>query len=105
MFMAKRSQAENALPGAAARALRTLGENLRISRIRRDESLRARALRMSISVPTLRRMESGDASVSMGAYATALWLMQRESLLPELANPSVDDQALLLQLSRSARSK
>jgi hypothetical protein len=50
-------------------------------------------------------MESGDASVSMGAYATALWLMQRESLLPELANPSVDDQALLLQLSRSARSK
>jgi transcriptional regulator with XRE-family HTH domain len=105
MFMAKQSKADRTLPGAVSRALNALGENLRIGRIRREESLRARALRMGISVPTLRRMETGDPSVSIGVYANALWLMQREALLPELANPGLDDQALLLQLSRLERRR
>ncbi len=103
--MSQRSQAINALPNSVSKALQALGENLRISRIRRGESLRTRAARMNVSVPTLRRMEAGDASVSAGVYATALWLMQREAFLPEVANPGTDDQALALQLSRNVRGK
>jgi len=87
-------QALQALPPAATQALRALGENLAIARIRRRESQRAWAKRLGISVPTLIRMERGDAGVSMGIYATALWLMGRVGALPTVAAPVEDKGAL-----------
>ena len=82
------------LPPAAAQALRTLGENLAIARIRRRESQRAWAKRLGVSVPTLIRMERGDPGVGAGIYTTALWLIGRASALPELAAPGSDRGAL-----------
>jgi transcriptional regulator with XRE-family HTH domain len=87
-------QALQTLPPAAAQALRTLGENLAIARVRRRESQRAWAKRMGISVPTLIRMERGDPGVSAGIYATALWLMGRVSALSAVAAPAEDKGAL-----------
>jgi hypothetical protein len=49
---------------------------------------------MSVSVPTLIRMEKGDPSVGMGVYATALWLMGRHAALPGVAAPEHDATAL-----------
>lgn len=92
--MPKRSQALAAMPPAVAKQLRVLGENLSVARKRRRESLKVWALRIGVSEPTLMRMEKGDASVSMGAYATALWLMGRASALGELAAPEHDLGAL-----------
>jgi hypothetical protein len=40
------------------------------------------------------RMESGDPSVSMGVYASALWLMGRSQALTDLAAPEHDLGAL-----------
>jgi transcriptional regulator with XRE-family HTH domain len=82
------------MPPAAAAALRSLGENLAIARVRRRESQRAWARRLGVSVPTLIRMERGDAGVGIGIYATALWLMGRVNALPELAAPAQDQGAL-----------
>ena len=82
------------LPPAAGQALRALGENLAIARVRRRESQRAWAKRLGCSVPTLIRMERGDPGVGMGIYATALWLMGRVAGLPELAAPGSDRGAL-----------
>ena len=87
-------QALQALPPAATQALRSLGENLAIARVRRRESQRAWAKRLGISVPTLIRMERGDPGVSAGIYATALWLMGRVNVLPTLAAPAEDKGAL-----------
>jgi transcriptional regulator with XRE-family HTH domain len=87
-------QALQTLPPAAAQALRGLGENLAIARIRRRESQRTWAKRLGISVPTLIRMERGDPGVSAGIYATALWLMGRVNILPTLAAPAEDKGAL-----------
>ncbi len=87
-------QALQTLPPAAAQALRSLGENLAIARVRRRESQRAWARRMGISVPTLIRMERGDAGVSAGIYVTALWLMGRANALPNVAAPAEDKGAL-----------
>lgn len=81
-------------PPAAAQALRGLGENLAIARVRRRESQRTWAKRLGISVPTLIRMERGDSGVSMGIYATALWLMGRVASLPAVAEPATDKGAL-----------
>jgi transcriptional regulator with XRE-family HTH domain len=82
------------LPPVAASALRQLGEHLAIARKRRKESQRAWAQRIGISVPTLIRMEQGDAAVGMGVYASALWLMGRVQALPDIAAPATDLGAL-----------
>jgi len=92
--MPKSPQALLTMPPAAAQALRALGENLAIARIRRRESQRAWAKRLGISVPTLIRMERGDPGVGAGIYATALWLMGRVAALPGLAEPGDDRGAL-----------
>jgi transcriptional regulator with XRE-family HTH domain len=92
--MPKSSQALLTMPPAAAQALRGLGENLAVARVRRRESQRAWARRLGVSVPTLIRMERGDPGVGIGVYATALWLMGRVGALPDLASPAEDRGAL-----------
>lgn len=92
--MAKNTLALATLPPAAAQALRGLGENLAIARLRRRESQREWAGRLGCSVPTLIRLERGDPAVGIGLYATALWLIGRANGLPELAAPIADRGAL-----------
>jgi hypothetical protein len=92
--MSKPALASEILPAALARALKDLGGNLALARQRRKESQRTWATRLSVSVPTLIRMEKGDPSVGMGVYATALWLMGRHAALPEVAAPAHDLNAL-----------
>jgi hypothetical protein len=92
--MPKSPAALISMPPAAEQALRNLGENLAVARIRRRESQRAWAKRLGCSVPTLIRMERGDPGVGMGIYATALWLIGRAAALPELAAPANDRGAL-----------
>lgn len=102
--MPKSSVVVLSFPPVAASALRQLGDNLAIARKRRKESQRSWAMRIGVSVPTLIRMEKGDASVSMGAYASALWLMGRVQSLPEVAAPAVDLGALEQDI-RTAQSR
>src|SRR5262245_31820508 len=92
--MPKTPQALLTIPPAAAQALRALGENLAIARTRRRESQRAWAKRLGISVPTLIRLERGDPGVSVGIYATALWLIGTVDRLPQLAAAVADLGAL-----------
>jgi len=96
--MPKVAQAVVSLPSSVLVSLELLGEHLRLGRKRRHESLRSWALRMNVSVPTLRGMERGDPSVSMGVYATALWLTGRDEALRGLAAPENDAQALAKEM-------
>jgi hypothetical protein len=82
------------MPPAALQALRALGENLAIAWVRRRESQRTWARRLGVSIPTLIRMERGDAGVGIGIYATALWLIGRATALPDLAAPANDRGAI-----------
>lgn len=75
-------------------ALEKLGADLAVARLRRKESLRTWAKRVGVSVDTLQRLESGDPSVSIGIYATALWLIQRDGELRHLASPEHDRGAI-----------
>lgn len=82
------------MPSAVLEHLRQLGENLSIGRKRRREPRKAWAQRIGVSEPTLMRMEKGDPSVSMGVYATALWMMGRSQAIADLAAPEHDMGAL-----------
>jgi len=96
--MPKAANSVNSLPSSVQVSLEVLGNNLRLGRKRRKESLRSWALRMDVSVPTLSAMEKGDPRVSMGVYATALWLMGRDDELRELAALENDAQALAQEM-------
>src|SRR5215470_1135681 len=102
--MPKSSTVARSLPPVAANAVRQLGENLAIARARRRESQREWASRIGVSTPTLIRLEKGDPTVSMGAYASALWLMGRVQALPDVAAPAADQGALELNV-RQARGR
>lgn len=82
------------MPHVVLTQLRELGARLQIARKRRREARRLWAQRMGITEPTLARLEKGDPTVSMSAYAMALWLMGRVQALPELADPRLDQAAL-----------
>lgn len=96
--MPKAAGSVDSLPSSVQVSLEVLGNHLRLGRKRRKESLRSWALRMDVSVPTLSAMEKGDPRVSMGVYATALWLMGRDDALRELAAPENDAQALAQEM-------
>lgn len=96
--MPKAATSVASLPGPVQISLEILGGHLRLGRKRRKESLRAWALRMDVSVPTLAAMEKGDPRVSMGVYATALWLLGRDGALRDLAAPEHDAQALAQEI-------
>jgi DNA-binding XRE family transcriptional regulator len=103
--MAKTSAVADSLPPVAVAALRQLGENLAIGRARRKESQRAWAQRIGVSVPTLIRLEKGDPTVSMGAYASALWLMGRVQALADVAAPAADLGALERDVREARRRR
>jgi transcriptional regulator with XRE-family HTH domain len=102
--MPKSAEHNDWLPPQALAALRALGENLALARVRRGESLRAWARRIGVSVRTVQRLEDGDPGVGMGVYAAALWLVGRADALPALADPAEDRGALELDL-RAARER
>ncbi|WP_422649864.1 helix-turn-helix domain-containing protein [Cupriavidus sp. H18C1] len=102
--MPRKASTVATLPGPVARSLKVLGANLRIARKRRNETMMAFAERMQVSVPTLRKMENGDPTVSMAVYAMALWLIGRLNWLAQIADPAVDEVALDLELTRIQRS-
>jgi transcriptional regulator with XRE-family HTH domain len=98
MYMPKTARALLQLPPATAAALEKLGADLAVARLRRKESLKTWAKRMGVSVPTLQRLEAGDASVGIGIVATALWLIQRDGELRNLAAPEHDQGALEMDI-------
>ncbi|GAA4351055.1 XRE family transcriptional regulator [Variovorax defluvii] len=91
------------MPAVAASALRRLGGDLAIARKRRKQSLRAWAARLNVSVPTLMKMEMGDPAVSVGVYATAIWMIQRQEALATLADPAQDLAALEADVQAASR--
>lgn len=103
--MSKSSAAIKTLSPVASRSIETFGSHLRIARERRKESLRAMASRMNVSVPTLRRMEAGDPSVSIGIYAMALWIFDRVEYIELLMEPREDAYAMRLDIDRSSRKQ
>lgn len=61
----------NILPGTE-KILKTMGEQIKLARLRRNISSELAAERAGISRATLWKIEKGDPSVAMGNYAAAL---------------------------------
>jgi len=85
------------LPLPVTRALRKLGHDIKDARRRRRIPMAIAAQRASISKPTLIRMERGDPSVSIGSYATVLFVMGMADRLGDLVASKNDSVGLQLE--------
>lgn len=93
----KRSPSQAALPLPIRRALRKLGEDLSVARRRRRITMEMMAERALIDRKTLRRAERGDPGVSMGIYATVLFVLGMADRLEALVDPGSDPVGLRLE--------
>ena len=96
--MSKTTKAIQQLPPSTLGALQKLGADLAVARLRRKESLRTWAKRLGVTLSTLQRLEAGDPTVSLGIVASALWLINRDDELGNLAAPEHDQGALELNV-------
>lgn len=85
------------LPIAVRRALRQLGTDIQRARRRRRLTAEMVAERANIGRATLRRVERGDASVGLGAYATVLWVLGLGDRIAQIAAPATDAVGLSMQ--------
>ncbi|MEX0902649.1 MAG: transcriptional regulator [Pseudohongiellaceae bacterium] len=85
------------LPFPVRRALRKLGGDIRDARLRRRIPTKIMAERASISRTTLNKVEKGDPGVSLGNYATVLFVLGLHGRLAELAGSKTDSVGLALE--------
>lgn len=96
------------MPIPVNKALKTLGQHIKEARIKRRLTLELVAERAGISFLTLRNVEKGSATVSMGIYAKVLFVLGLSDNIYELANPDKDEVGKILaseQLPKRVRYK
>lgn len=77
-------------------ALRQLGENLRVARIRRNMTIADVAERIGTGPRAVMDAEKGKPSTGIVVYAALLWLYDQLFQLDEIAEPSKDREGLSL---------
>ena len=92
-----RSHSSLALPVPVARAVRKLGRDIRDARRRRRIPVAIMAQRASISRTTLNKLEKGDPGVSLGSYATVLFVLGMVDRIADLADLKHDAIGLELE--------
>ncbi|TGQ35771.1 MULTISPECIES: hypothetical protein [unclassified Mesorhizobium] len=85
------------LPIPVRRALRKLGQDIRDARRRRRIPSAILAERASISRTTLVKVEKGEPGVSLGTYATVLFVLGLTDRLSTLADVRNDPRGLELE--------
>jgi len=94
---------------ALERIMMGLGERIRAARLRRNLTTSMVAERAGISLPTLRQIEQGKATPSLGAYAQVLLVLGLETDLEDVAKEDLLGQQLqdagLPQRARRPRKK
>lgn len=88
------------MPLSVKRGLAKLGEDIKSARIRRRITTTLMAERAFISRPTLLKVENGDPSVSIGIYATVMFVLGLAPRLAELADVRSDEVGLQLDEER-----
>lgn len=95
-----RSALLDRLPPQLRRSLAKFGRDIAVARRKRRLTMAMMAERLGISKVTYIRVERGDPTVSMGAYAMALFVLGLGTPFADLADAGRDDQGLLLDAER-----
>jgi transcriptional regulator with XRE-family HTH domain len=91
---------EKYLPIPVKRTLKKLGSDIRNARLRRRISTAVMAERASITRTTLAKIEQGHPGVSLGIFATILFILGMSDRLSDLVDSSHDPVGLELEEER-----
>jgi DNA-binding XRE family transcriptional regulator len=95
-----RSSVLDVLPTKVRRSLAKFGGDIAIARRKRNLSVMMMSERLGVAKSTYFRVEKGDPTVSVGAYAMALFTLGFGDVLGDIVDPRRDDQGLLLDAQR-----
>jgi transcriptional regulator with XRE-family HTH domain len=95
--MSRRNKLLQAPPYPVEQAMRQLGENLRVARIRRRMTIADAAERIGTGPRAVMDAEKGKAPTGMVVYAALLWLYDQLDQLEEVGDPSKDKEGLSLE--------
>lgn len=98
--MANTSKITESPPAAVEEALRRLGRNIRIARLRRKLRIEDVAERIGASRFTVSDLEKGKPATSAAAYFGALWALGLIDQAAELADPDRDEEGKTLESAR-----
>jgi transcriptional regulator with XRE-family HTH domain len=76
------------------RRLAALGARIRAARVKRRLRQADLAARTRLSKSTIEKIERGEPSSSLGAYAQALWVLGLDRELDLIADPGLDREGL-----------
>ena len=95
-----KSAARSSLPLQVNRGLRKLGGDLANARRKRNLTALMMAERIGVAKATYLKIEKGSATVSIGFYAMAIFVLGFGNALADLADARGDDAGLLLDAER-----
>ncbi len=88
------------MPLPVKRILAKLGADIKAARLRRRITMTLMAERAFVSRSTLQKVEQGDPGVSLGVYATVLFILGLSERIADLADVSTDSVGLQLDEER-----
>jgi transcriptional regulator with XRE-family HTH domain len=88
------------MPLPVKRSLSKLGADIRAARQRRRITMTLMAERAFVARSTLQKVEQGDPGVSVGVYATVLFILGLSQRIADLADISTDSVGLQLDEER-----
>lgn len=88
------------LPLEVTTAVQSLGENVRLARVRRRLSQEELALACGITRKTLYALEKGASGASVATVFTVLWKLGLLSTAASLADPDADEHGMILEAAR-----
>ena len=88
------------MPLPVKRALSKLGADIKSARLRRRITTTLMAERAFIARSTLQKVEQGDPGVSLGVYATVLFILGLNERIADLADVGSDSVGLQLEEAR-----
>ena len=91
------------MPLPVKRALSKLGADIKSARLRRRITTTLMAERAFIARSTLQKVEQGDPGVSLGVYATVLFILGLSERIADLADTGTDSVGLQLEDARLPR--
>lgn len=100
MICNMKSKVSDILPSNVRRSLLKFGDDLSVARRKRRLTVAMMCERLGVSKSTWQRMEKGDPTVSMGAYAQALFVLGFGAPLGDLADQRNDEVGLLMEAER-----
>ncbi|CAH2398151.1 MULTISPECIES: helix-turn-helix domain-containing protein [Mesorhizobium] len=95
-----RSTVTDTLPPRVKRALGKLGADIALARKKRSLTIMMMAERLGVAKSTYLKIEKGDPTVAMGAYAMTFFVLGFDEALTQIVDAHRDEQGLLLDAER-----